>query len=137
MTEQEFRMISGYPLELKVAKTQARLYEAVREFGIDGIYISFSGGKDSLVLLHIARQIFPKVPAVYCDTGLEYPEIREFVKTFENVEIICPKKNFKQIILEYGYPIISKEQSSYIYDIRTTKSEYAKPSFVRKQKRAV
>ena len=43
------------------------------------VYVSFSGGKDSTVLLDKVRRLFPEVPAVFCDTGLEYPEIREFV----------------------------------------------------------
>ena len=44
------------------------------------VYISFSGGKDSTVLLHIARQIYPEIEAVFVNTGLEYPEIQKFVK---------------------------------------------------------
>lgn len=47
--------------------------------------MAFSGGKDSTVLLDIARKIYPDIEAVYNDTGLEYPELREFVKTIDNV----------------------------------------------------
>lgn len=85
---------------------------------MDGVYISFSGGKDSTVLLHIARQLYPNLLAVFVDTGLEYPEIREFVKTFDNVEWLKPKKTFKQVIDKYGYPFISKEVSSIVYGAR-------------------
>ena len=38
-------------------------------------------GKDSTVLLHLVRSIYPDTPALYIDTGLEYPEIKNFVKT--------------------------------------------------------
>lgn len=72
------------------------------------VYVSFSGGKDSTVLLDIARQVYPDIEAVFVDTGLEYPEIREFVKTKENVTWLKPKKNFRQIIQQKGYPVISK-----------------------------
>ena len=51
-------------------------------------------------------------PAVYIDTGLEYPEIREFVKTKENVIWLKPKMNFRNVIKSYGYPLISKDVSS-------------------------
>jgi len=86
------------------------------------VYVAFSGGKDSTVLLNIARSVFPEIPAVFCDTGLEYPEIRKFVKSFDNITILRPKLSFKQVIEKYGYPVISKEQSQYIYQARTTKS---------------
>lgn len=75
------------------------------------VYISFSGGKDSTVLLDLVRKIYPDIPAVFVDTGLEYPEIKEFVKTIDNVITIRPKMSFRQVIEEYGYPVISKEIS--------------------------
>lgn len=103
------------PLSIKILMTQRRIREWVTEFGEDGVYVSFSGGKDSTVLLHIVRQMYPNITAVFVDTGLEYPEIREFVKTFDNVVWLKPKKNFKQIITDYGYPFISKETSNKVY----------------------
>ena len=108
-TIQELKMRQRLPLDIKVRMTQQRIREWVNEFGVDGVYVSFSGGKDSTVLLHIARQIYPDMKACFVDTGLEYPEIREFVKTFDNVDIVRPSMNFKQVIEKYGYPFISKE----------------------------
>ena len=113
-TVKELQYKQGLPLEVKVKMTQQRIREWVREYGIDGVYVSFSGGKDSTVLLHIAREIYPQIKAVFLDTGLEYPEIRDFVRTFENVEWVKPKMNFKSVIDTYGYPFISKEMSSII-----------------------
>ena len=49
------------------------------------VYVSFSGGNDSLVLLHLVRKLYPKTEGVFIDTGLEFPEIREFVKGFNNL----------------------------------------------------
>ena len=82
------------------------------------VCVSFSGGKDSTVLLHIARQLYPDIPAVFSDTGLEYSAIREFVKTWDNVDIIRPNMNFGQVITNYGYPIIGKEVAEAIYYAR-------------------
>ena len=85
------------------------------------VYISFSGGKDSTVLLHIARQIYSDIEAVFVNTGLEYPEIQKFVKSFENVTILRPKMRFDEVIKKYGYPLISKNISRKIYDARNGK----------------
>ena len=117
-TVQELRIRQKLPLEAKIAMTKVRIREWVNYYGIDGVYVSFSGGKDSTVLLHIARQIYPNIKAMFVDTGLEYPEIRQFVKTFDNVDWIKPKMNFKQVIEKYGYPFISKEVSECVWGAR-------------------
>lgn len=90
------------------------------------VYVSFSGGKDSTVLLDLVRKIYSDVPAVFVNTGLEYPEIRDFVKTKENVVNLRPKMSFKQVIEKYGYPFPSKEQAAFIQEYKTTKSEKLK-----------
>ena len=94
----ELKLLQNYPLDLKVEKTKLRIREWVDYYGEDGVYISFSGGKDSTVLLHIVRSIYPNIEAVFSNTGLEFPEIVQFVKTFDNVTIIKPNITFKQVI---------------------------------------
>lgn len=113
-TMEELKYKQALPLEIKVKMTKQRIREWVKEYGTDGVYVSFSGGKDSTVLLHIVREMYPNVPAVFCDTGLEYPEIREFVRTFDNVTWLKPKMNFRQVIETYGYPFFSKEISQIV-----------------------
>ena len=104
-------MLQALPLDVKILKTQQRIREWVNYFGVDGVYVSFSGGKDSTVLLHIARKLFPEIEAVFVNTGLEYPEIQQFVKSFDNTKILHPKMRFDEVIKKYGYPLISKEVS--------------------------
>lgn len=108
-TIEDLRIKQAYPLNIKVEMTKARIREWVHEFGEDGVYISFSGGKDSTVLLDIVRSVYPNIEAVFVNTGLEYPEIQQFVKTFDNVTILRPKMRFDEVITKYGYPVISKE----------------------------
>lgn len=122
-TKAELAQMQKLPLEIKVAKTKIRIREWVDFYGEDGVYVSFSGGKDSTVLLHIVREMYPNIEAVFVDTGLEYPEIRQFVKTFDNVTILRPKMRFDEVIKKYGYPIISKDISGIIGEVRTSKDK--------------
>lgn len=42
-------------------------------------YVAFSGGKDSLVVVHMAVLVEPNVPVVFFDSGLEYPETHAYL----------------------------------------------------------
>ena len=78
----DLRQYQSLPLSAKIIMTQRRI-RAWYDHWDGQVYVSFSGGKDSTVLLHLVRELYPDVEAVFVDTGLEYPEIRQFVKTFE------------------------------------------------------
>lgn len=113
----ELEQMQCLPLEIKVKMSKQRIQQWYEAF--DGkVFVSFSGGKDSTVLLHLVREMFPDVEAVFADTGLEYPEIREFVKKWDNVTIIKPEMNFRDAVLKYGYPLPSKELARKIYYAR-------------------
>ena len=117
----QLKQRQGLPLSIKIRLSEVRIKEWYRYW--DGqVYVSFSGGKDSTVLLNIVRKLYPEVPAVFVDTGLEYPEIRQFVKTIDNVTWLRPKISFHQVVEKYGYPVVSKEVSKKIYEAKTTKS---------------
>lgn len=106
----QLQQLQGLPLEIKIRKTELRIREWYEHWK-GQVYISFSGGKDSTVLLDIARKLYPDIEAVFIDTGLEYPEIRKFIKKFDKVVWVKPEMNFKKVLDTYGYPVISKEVS--------------------------
>lgn len=117
----ELKYFQALPLERKIEMTAERIQGWYEHYN-GNVAISFSGGKDSTVLIDIARNHCMcgyDIKAIFVDTGLEYPEIRQFVKTFDNVEIIRPKMNFVEVIKKYGYPIISKEVSMILYYARS------------------
>ena len=105
-----------WSLERKIRVTQTRIIEWNQHYG-GKVAVSFSGGVDSTVLLDLARRVYPNIGAVFVNTTMEFPEIIQFVKSFNNVEIIRPKTNYSRVIDEYGYPVISKEVSNYIHRI--------------------
>lgn len=113
-------------LEQKINVAERRIEQFYEHSKINGnVYVSFSGGKDSTVLLDLVRKKYPDVPAVFVNTGLEYPEIVEFVNTIPNVKTIRPKMNFKQVLDTYGYPVISKMVSMQIRILSdNTKKKY-------------
>ena len=110
-TKADLIQMQAAPLEVKILMTQSRIREWVSEFGVDGVYVSFSGGKDSTVLLHLVRELYPDVEAVFVNTGLEYPEIQNFAKSFDNVKVLYPEMSFPEVIINYGYPFLSKTLS--------------------------
>lgn len=123
MRYMKLRQLQSLNLDSKINLAKQRIRQFAEE--MDGnVIVSFSGGADSTVLLHIARQVIRDAKAVFVNTGLEHPEIVRFVRQTENVDIIKPKMSYKQVLDKYGYPVISKEVSGAINDIRTTKSEY-------------
>lgn len=117
MTNEQLKQLQSLPLNIKIRKTEQRIREWYEHWE-GNVFISFSGGKDSTVLLDIVRHLYLDVPAVFSDTGLEYPEIKEFVKTFPNVIVVRPKYSFKEILTKYGYPIISKEVANVVDNSR-------------------
>lgn len=113
----ELAAFRGLALEYKVALAQQRIIDWYQAWN-GRVYIAFSGGKDSTVLLHLARHLYPDIPAIFADTGLEYPEVKDFVRAQSNIEIVRPKYSFKQVLDRWGYPVASKEVSNKVGKIQ-------------------
>ena len=86
------------------------------DLGFEGV--SFSGGKDSLLLLHLARKIRPDIPGFFVNTGAEDPSVLRLVKNTPNIIYLYPKMDIKSCIKNLGYPVFSKEISEFVYQYR-------------------
>lgn len=119
-TIEELKQWQALPLQVKVGMSMTRIRQWVHEYFEDGVYVSFSGGKDSTVLSHLVDRAIPgnNIPRVFVNTGLEYPEVVQFVRKEPRAVIVRPKMNFKKVIEQYGYPFFSKETSEVIYNAK-------------------
>lgn len=115
----ELRDLQTLPLEEKINLTKRRIVDWNDHFR-GNVFVSFSGGKDSTVLLDLVRETLcdDSIPAVFANTGLEYAQIQRFVQDTPNAEIVRPKMRFDEVVSTYGYPIISKEVAEAIYYAR-------------------
>lgn len=112
-TMSDLYSMQAAPLSVKIKMTARRIRNWVDEFGQDGVYVSFSGGKDSTVLVDIVRNVcgYQNIPLVFVDVPTQYPELKEFVLTFDNIVVLKPKISFAKVCEKYGFPIFSKEIS--------------------------
>ena len=119
-TMSDLYQMQSLPLSAKISMTARRINEWVNEFGEDGVYLSFSGGKDSTVLGHIIREVcgYKNIPFVFVDVPTQYPELKQFAQTFDNLVILKPKISFAEVCEKYGFPLISKEVSNCVSGAR-------------------
>jgi len=94
------------PFDQKLADTNAIIKHHLDEFNGKTV-VSFSGGKDSTLVLYLIRQFEPNIDVVFNDTGVEYPETKEFVFSLQkdwqlNLLVVPPLKSFWQCWDEYG-----------------------------------
>ena len=115
-TKSDLMQRQALPLRAKVLMSQNRIREWYDHYQGD-VCVSFSGGKDSTVLAHLVHDIYPSVPIVFSNTGLEYPEIQSFARKMGAI-FVRPEMRFDEVISKFGYPLISKETAETIQSAR-------------------
>lgn len=146
MTLDELKMLQALPLEVKIKKSKMRIAEWIEEYGADSVYIAFSGGLGSTVLLVLVNEVcqeknLPIIPALFVNTRNEFPEVvrhvyrakgatnSKYAKITKNpysdprlfadqIEVRLPKRFLRDVIKESGYLIASKKTSRCIHDAR-------------------
>lgn len=137
-TLEDLKRLQLYDLNNKIQLSIARIMECYNRYN-KKCYVSFSGGKDSTILTWLCAQVCQlfecNLVLWFSDTGLEFPELRKHVRAYAEwlrkefsikVELIIdtPKDKsgnrilFKDVILNEGYPILSKNISRQIGDVQ-------------------
>lgn len=128
-------------LEAKIIQTKFLIKQAIRTFGEEHCYISYSGGKDSTVLSHIAKQLYPNILHLFANTTNEYPETLKHIQwelkeNNTNIIIVYPIDakgemwNFKKVVERYGYPMFSKRVANAIRTYQHAKTPRTKQNSI-------
>jgi len=80
----------------------------------DNPVVACSFGKNSMVVLDIARRIKPNIMILFNDTYMEFPEIYEYkdliVKRWKlNIIETRPSKTFWWVVEKYGFPLFARK----------------------------
>lgn len=79
-------------------------------------YLAYSGGRDSHFLLWFIREYLheTRIPAVFSNTGMEIPEIRD--RALANCDVILkPAMKHAEIKEKYGIPLNTKNSDEWVY----------------------
>lgn len=125
LNEWQFSQRKYLPYEMKVKLAETRIQEWYENWYGD-VYLSYSGGMDSTALLYMIRMVLgDEIPAVFSNTGLEFPEIVRYARRASGnfVEIYPRWKSgkrayFSEVVDKYGFPIVSKETASKVSKLR-------------------
>lgn len=121
MNLQTLRTRQAWTLEQKIDHSLGVIEQFNSHF--DGqVFVSFSGGKDSCVMLSLVELLLPNVPCMFIMTGCESPSVCRFIRQMKadghNIEMVRPQKTLRQVFAEYGFPLVSKEVSHDIAAVR-------------------
>lgn len=128
----DLAQMQSLPLSAKIRMTEQRI-KAWYEYFDGRVYVSRSGGKDSDVLGDIVKKMYPDVPHIFVNTGLEHDSVRKHGELIAD-EVIRPEMRFDDVIMKYGYPVISKEVSQTISECQIRKSKGIKLASYRMNK---
>lgn len=106
---EKYALLKSLSLKQKIDWSNEIISKALKQ--ANNPAVSFSWGKDSLVLWDLIKKQNSNVKVIFANTGVEYPETYSFIKENkerlglkENYYEVCGAKTFFQIVKEKGYP---------------------------------
>lgn len=87
-------------------------------------YLAYSGGRDSHFLLWFIKEYLheTRIPAVFSNTGMEIPEIRD--RGLANADVVLkPAMKHAEIKEKYGIPLNTKASDEWVYRYQSRKEQ--------------
>ena len=102
----------------KVSRSSGLVNEFVNTLGLDNVYVSTSGGKDSACVSKLCKQQYPQIKHIMFNTRLEYQATINLAKK-QGAKIIPSTTSWIEFCEKEGYPVGSKQVSKRIHDVRS------------------
>jgi len=106
-------MAAGSRIDKIISVTMKDIESVVTRF--DNVYVMFSGGRDSLVTLHLLSKVLgpSSIEAIFIDTGIATPGLPEYVEETckamnIKLHIIRPEYDYFELVLKKGFPTITR-----------------------------
>lgn len=80
------------------SETLKMIQGKIRKYNSYTPIIPISTGKDSMLVCHLVRTLYPKTKAIFNNTSLDCAESYRMIKNFPNCEIMNPDKGFYQYV---------------------------------------
>lgn len=123
MNLKELHERQGWTLNQKIDHSLGVIDQFITRLGKDKVYLAFSGGKDSTVLMHLCEVIYKDMPCVFVNTGCESESVVKFVRQCKeeghNIITLRPRMTPRQVWSEYGFPLLSKNICYMVYQVRS------------------
>ena len=137
-----FDELLHWKLKDKIFWAKKKIKEFLKECekdNLDEVTVSFSGGKDSTVLLDLVLKTHKEmncriyIVPVYA-TEITFPSTITFIRNtiqkyrqeyplLKSEHIVMPKKTWNEILSQNGYPIFSKQISTIINRVKNSKTK--------------
>lgn len=103
----DVRKLLDLSLEEKIVKSREVIKEALQKYSKVGL--GFSGGTDSLILLHLTLPLKPDIPTIFVNTQDEFPENYKFIEKIKkdwnlvnHHAVKAEKKRFDEFKEKFG-----------------------------------
>jgi predicted phosphoadenosine phosphosulfate sulfurtransferase len=119
------KLYQNYTYEQKVDHAKKMIKDFLHLCEYHKPYISFSGGKDSVILRHLCQTIDPTLKCE-CIAEMFHPEVAKYINRLGDVIVHQSKHSFEDVLVNYGLPVISKKSAQMIMQYRNTKDKTTK-----------